>query len=214
MYTCPYLFRTRHFLYMHACAAEVQPSFTMAPHQESHEQSERVVSAAEVAKHACFERGKEDVWIVLDLDKRGQRVFDVTYYLDEHPGGPEILQEVAGLSGWEATDEFVAVGHSEDASFDAERFCIGRLEGGAHRDASGTIHPVASATGAVVPTHANDASGTASAASVDTASSEAPVAAVDDTRLADNSGWAPWTSIAALVAAVAVGAFVYARRRG
>ena len=91
----------------------------------------------------CFERGKEDVWIVLDLDKRGQRVFDVTYYLDEHPGGPEILQEVAGLSGWEATDDFFAIGHSEDASFDAEQFCIGRLEGGAHRDASGAIHPVA-----------------------------------------------------------------------
>ena len=72
------------------------------------ENSERVVSAAEVAKHACFERGKEDVWLVLDLDKRGQRVFDVTHYLDEHPGGPEILQEVAGLSGWDATDEFVA----------------------------------------------------------------------------------------------------------
>ena len=76
------------------------------------ENSERVVSAAEVAKHACFERGKEDVWLVLDLDKRGQRVFDVTHYLDEHPGGPEILQEVAGLS----EDSFRDSGADESSS--------------------------------------------------------------------------------------------------
>ena len=151
------------------------------------ENSERVVSAAEVAKHACFERGKEDVWLVLDLDKRGQRVFDVTHYLDEHPGGPEILQEVAGLSGWDATDEFVAIGHSEDAAFDAERFCVGRLEGGAHRDASGTIHLVEGAAGttAVVPTPNDIGGGAGEAADTSAARSGGPVAAV----AATGSGW-------------------------
>lgn len=53
-------------------------------------------SAEEVAKHACFERGKEDVWVVMDLDARGQLVYDVSRYLDEHPGGGELFEDHAG----------------------------------------------------------------------------------------------------------------------
>ena len=41
----------------------------------------------EVAKHSA----KKDCWMVI-----GGRVFDTTKFLDEHPGGPEIMTQQGG----------------------------------------------------------------------------------------------------------------------
>lgn len=41
----------------------------------------------EVAKHAT----RDDAWVVID-----GRVLDVTQFLDQHPGGEDILLSVAG----------------------------------------------------------------------------------------------------------------------
>jgi len=46
-------------------------------------------------------------WIVIH-----DKVYDVTKFLEEHPGGEEVLLELAGQDG---TEQFEDVGHSEDA---------------------------------------------------------------------------------------------------
>lgn len=48
----------------------------------------------------------------------------MTRYLDDHPGGKEILLEVAGTN---ATDAFEDAGHSDEAREQMEPFCIGNL---------------------------------------------------------------------------------------
>jgi cytochrome b5 len=48
------------------------------------------------------------LYTVTDLPK----VYDVTKYLDDHPGGAEVLLEQAGQ---DATDMFEDIGHSQDA---------------------------------------------------------------------------------------------------
>lgn len=62
-----------------------------------------VVSLEEVNKHNT----RNDVWVVVN-----GKVYDVTKFLDEHPGGEEVLMDVAGR---DCTKEFEDVGHSEDA---------------------------------------------------------------------------------------------------
>merc|ERR1711972_1051552 len=63
-------------------------------------------SLEEVAKYKKGSNEKE-VWIVIhDL------VYDVTKFLDEHPGGEEVLFDQSGLDGTEAFED---VGHSTDA---------------------------------------------------------------------------------------------------
>lgn len=54
----------------------------------------------------------------------GHLVYNVTNYADDHPGGIEVLKDVAGSDG---TESFEYVGHSEDAYKTLERFRIGVL---------------------------------------------------------------------------------------
>lgn len=61
----------------------------------------------------------DDVWLVIH-----NKIYDVTKYLEEHPGGSIILQEVAGC---DATQEFEDVGHSEEANKWLDGLYIGDL---------------------------------------------------------------------------------------
>lgn len=54
------------------------------------------------------------------------RVLDVTKFLEEHPGGEEVIVEVAGK---DATKEFDAVGHSKAAQNLVLKYQVGVLEG-------------------------------------------------------------------------------------
>jgi cytochrome b involved in lipid metabolism len=54
---------------------------------------------------------------VTDLPK----VYDVTKYLDDHPGGAEVLLEQAGQ---DATDMFEDIGHSQDARLVLHTFIV------------------------------------------------------------------------------------------
>lgn len=78
----------------------------------------KTITIEEVQKHNTT----DDLWIVYN----GQ-VYDVTAYLDEHPGGEEVIVDVAGT---DATEAFNDIGHSDDAHEILEGLLIGKLEGG------------------------------------------------------------------------------------
>merc|ERR1711981_300532 len=63
---------------------------------------------------------ENDCWMVIN-----NKVLDVTKFLSEHPGGAEVLMDVAGK---ECTQEFNDVGHSADAIQMLDDYIIGRLD--------------------------------------------------------------------------------------
>uniref|UniRef100_A0A674JW95 Cytochrome b5 heme-binding domain-containing protein n=1 Tax=Terrapene triunguis TaxID=2587831 RepID=A0A674JW95_9SAUR len=70
---------------------------------------------AEVAKR----NSSREAWLVIH-----GRVYDVGRFLDEHPGGEEVLLEQAGR---DATESFEDVGHSTDAREMLEEYFIGEV---------------------------------------------------------------------------------------
>ncbi|XP_078396184.1 cytochrome b5 [Cetorhinus maximus] len=52
------------------------------------------------------------------------KIYDVTTFLEEHPGGEEVLKEQAGGNASEAFDD---VGHSTDAREMTKKYLIGEL---------------------------------------------------------------------------------------
>lgn len=84
----------------------------------------KVFTFEEVAQH----NSRDDAWIIY-----GDQVFDVTAYLDEHPGGEEVIIDCLGDDATEAFDD---IGHSEDAHNTLKELLIGKLEGGVKPKAS------------------------------------------------------------------------------
>eukprot|EP00027_Filamoeba_sp_ATCC50430_P003103 CAMPEP_0168555028 /NCGR_PEP_ID=MMETSP0413-20121227/8105_1 /TAXON_ID=136452 /ORGANISM="Filamoeba nolandi, Strain NC-AS-23-1" /LENGTH=133 /DNA_ID=CAMNT_0008585829 /DNA_START=78 /DNA_END=479 /DNA_ORIENTATION=- len=76
------------------------------------------ISADEVAKH----NKRTDCWVIY----RG-KVYDVTAFLDQHPGGEEVLLDLAGK---DATTDFDDVGHSDEAKGMMSKYYKGDLVGG------------------------------------------------------------------------------------
>uniref|UniRef100_A0A0N5APA1 Cytochrome b5 n=1 Tax=Syphacia muris TaxID=451379 RepID=A0A0N5APA1_9BILA len=58
-------------------------------------------------------------WMIID-----NKVYDITKFLDEHPGGCEVLLEQGGKDG---TELFEDVGHSTDARDMKENYTIGEV---------------------------------------------------------------------------------------
>ncbi|KAI6173554.1 Cytochrome b5 heme-binding domain-containing protein [Aphelenchoides besseyi] len=73
------------------------------------------LTRAEVAEH----NSNKSNWIVI-----GNKVYDVTKFMDEHPGGCEVLLEKAGE---DRTEAFEDVGHSTDAREMKKDFLVGEL---------------------------------------------------------------------------------------
>ena len=76
----------------------------------------------EVAKHDK----EEDAWFIIgNKGNGGPKVYDVTKYLDSHPGGAEVMMEVMGKY---ADDMFEDIGHSTEARKVMAQFLKGPLK--------------------------------------------------------------------------------------
>eukprot|EP00096_Caligus_rogercresseyi_P002858 TRINITY_DN1518_c0_g2_i1.p1 TRINITY_DN1518_c0_g2~~TRINITY_DN1518_c0_g2_i1.p1 ORF type:complete len:132 (+),score=46.70 TRINITY_DN1518_c0_g2_i1:266-661(+) len=75
----------------------------------------------EVKKHDGSGKEEKDksIWTIID-----NKVYDLTNFLDEHPGGEEVIIENGGL---DSTEAFEDVGHSSDAREMMKDFLIGEL---------------------------------------------------------------------------------------
>ena len=91
----------------------------------------RSIALAEVEKHVA----PDDLWLVI-----AGKVYDVTAFMDDHPGGGEIMLNAAGKDG---TDDFEDVGHSPNAYEQLKKFYIGEYAGGASGRADGGANNMA-----------------------------------------------------------------------
>jgi cytochrome b5 len=55
----------------------------------------------------------------------GPKVYDVTAYLDDHPGGAEVMLDVAGQ---DADEFFEDIGHSKEARAELKKYLIGNFK--------------------------------------------------------------------------------------
>ncbi|KAJ5536018.1 Cytochrome b5 [Penicillium frequentans] len=76
----------------------------------------------EVQKH----NKADDLWIVLH-----NKIYDITKYIEDHPGGSAILIEVAGT---DATEAFEETGHSDEARDELARYYVGDLPSEEHAE--------------------------------------------------------------------------------
>ncbi|XP_065022116.1 cytochrome b5-like [Musa acuminata AAA Group] len=76
----------------------------------------KVYTLAEVSAH----NSANDCWLVID-----GKVYDVTKFLDDHPGGDEVL---VSSTGKDATDDFEDVGHSTAARAMLDEYYVGEID--------------------------------------------------------------------------------------
>lgn len=73
-------------------------------------------SFEEVRKHNV----RKDCWLII-----AGKVYDVTAFMEEHPGGDEVL---LACTGKDATADFVDIGHSDSAKEMMPQYCIGEVD--------------------------------------------------------------------------------------
>ncbi|OEL33369.1 Cytochrome b5 [Dichanthelium oligosanthes] len=93
-------------------------------------EAKKLFAASEVAFHAS----RKDCWVVI-----GGKVYDVTKFLEDHPGGEDVLLH-ASASG-DATEAFEEVGHSTSAISMMDSYLIGSIKGYVHPSASKSTDP-------------------------------------------------------------------------
>ncbi|KAL3421432.1 cytochrome b5 [Phlyctema vagabunda] len=71
---------------------------------------------ADISSHS----GKKDLYMVIH-----DKVYDTTSFVDEHPGGEEVLLDVGGQ---DATEAFEDVGHSDEAREILDGLLVGTLK--------------------------------------------------------------------------------------
>lgn len=70
----------------------------------------------DVAEHNT----KKDIYVVIH-----DNVYNCTKFLDEHPGGEEVMLDVGGQ---DATEAFEDVGHSDEARETLDQLLVGKLK--------------------------------------------------------------------------------------
>ncbi|KAG9445798.1 hypothetical protein H6P81_011926 [Aristolochia fimbriata] len=78
----------------------------------------RAFSASEVSLHSS----KNDCWLII-----GGKVYDVTGFLEEHPGGDDVL--IKASEEGDATEAFEEVGHSSTATSMLTSYQVGVIDG-------------------------------------------------------------------------------------
>ncbi|XP_031478452.1 cytochrome b5-like [Nymphaea colorata] len=76
----------------------------------------KVFTLGEVSKH----NNPKDCWLVIS-----GKVYDVTKFLEDHPGGDEVLLSATGK---DATDDFEDVGHSTSARAMMDEYLVGEID--------------------------------------------------------------------------------------
>ncbi|EHA50730.1 hypothetical protein MCOR27_006984 [Pyricularia oryzae] len=78
--------------------------------------AEKTFTYQDVAEHNT----KKDLFMVIH-----DKVYDATKFVDEHPGGEEVMLDVGGQ---DATEAFEDVGHSDEARETLDTLLVGKLE--------------------------------------------------------------------------------------
>ncbi|KAI1498099.1 cytochrome b5 [Biscogniauxia marginata] len=78
--------------------------------------ADKVYTYSDVAEHNT----KKDLFLVIH-----DKVYNTTKFIDEHPGGEEVLLDVGGQ---DATEAFEDVGHSDEARETLEQLLVGTLK--------------------------------------------------------------------------------------
>ncbi|XP_073311145.1 cytochrome b5 [Primulina huaijiensis] len=76
----------------------------------------KVRSFEEVSSHDKI----KDCWLIIN-----GKVYDVTPFMDDHPGGDEVLLSATGK---DATNDFEDVGHSDSAREMMDKYYIGEVD--------------------------------------------------------------------------------------
>ncbi|KAJ9182395.1 hypothetical protein P3X46_006396 [Hevea brasiliensis] len=76
----------------------------------------KVFTLAQVSEH----NNPKDCWLIID-----GKVYDVTKFLEDHPGGDEVLLSATGK---DATDDFEDVGHSTSAREMMDQYYVGEID--------------------------------------------------------------------------------------
>ncbi|XP_073054052.1 cytochrome b5-like [Primulina eburnea] len=84
----------------------------------------KLLSYSDVSVHNT----SEDCWVIIN-----SKVYNVTNFLSEHPGGDEVLLESAGK---DASEEFEDVGHGSAARLMLDEFYVGEVDPSNHETKS------------------------------------------------------------------------------
>ncbi|KAG0489320.1 hypothetical protein HPP92_008131 [Vanilla planifolia] len=76
----------------------------------------KIYALSDVSKHSS----REDCWLVIN-----GKVYDVTRFMEDHPGGDEVLLAVTGK---DASNDFEDVGHSSTAKAMMEEYYVGEID--------------------------------------------------------------------------------------
>ncbi|KAH8971107.1 hypothetical protein BDL97_02G125200 [Sphagnum fallax] len=80
------------------------------------EEDKKLYTLADVAVHNTA----NDCWLIIE-----GKAYDVTRFLEEHPGGDEVLLSATGK---DATDDFEDVGHSSSARSMMQDYYVGDVD--------------------------------------------------------------------------------------
>jgi len=103
----------------------------------------KIITQQELSEHTK----KDNVWLLV----RG-KVYNVAKFIDEHPGGEEVILNEAGK---DATDAYDDVGHSDEANALLPGMLVGDFETGAGSQVKNTSTPSSQAAEKAVQTTSN-----------------------------------------------------------
>lgn len=84
--------------------------------QDQKTKLEKKYTVEEISNH----NKKNDCWIII-----GKKIYDVTHFLSDHPGGDNIIITYAGRN---CTDVFEDIGHSHKATEMLNLYFVGSIE--------------------------------------------------------------------------------------